>query len=704
MPKETPKLTVIQGGKKDEPVISTSTPKPLNLPPAKTDYVRDVFGSKGYLSKKIKGYRPRMGQVAMAKSIDAVIRGGKHLIVEGPTGTGKSFAYAVPAAYHAAHNGMKVCIVTANKTLQRQIYDKDLAMLQEAVPWKFSYSIRKGMGNYLCLRDFAKGNYHRLKDPEMSQDDEVLLEQTVDWAKMTKTGDYDDSPGIDKESWLEFSTNGEGCDGKLCNWKDDCFARSAKDKGNAASLVVTNYHLLFLQMMLPDIPILPSFDVIILDEAHRATKIARDFFGDEITYGSINNCISRLSGLQVSSLKKRGNSLHTKAKRELDQLWSSLEARAVKKDLILHEGWTIDSMVLEQLLGQAATLYNRAGEAISPRSESSHSVARSKNDAEAIVLKRLAERCTKKQEALFDFRAGDTKGNVYFIDATKNERKKRVTLGSKMVDVSAIMHHRLFKPHRTVIQTSATIAIKNRGGSDFDYLKNEMGMKGLKVAEKTVQSPFDYRQSILVVPEDMPTYAHGNEDWEKSVCKHFELIIDMMGGKTLGLFTSYRMMHMVREYLRKRTSYTIYSQGEGTNRDLSRKFQDEVDSVLLGTESFSEGVSIEGDACSCVILDKVPFIPQTDPIVLGMEKKFREEGQKKGKSFQSYILPEAIISMKQRVGRLIRTETDTGVAVILDNRLHEKQYGRQFLQSVAFDKMHKSVKVIPIFMRRLRST
>ena len=346
-----PKLTVINGGKQDDPVID---PRQRAVPTFKVEvgnYIRDIFGHHGYLAQSIDGYKARHGQVMMAKSVDAVIRSGSHLIVEGPTGTGKSLAYAAPAAYHASQNNLRICIVTANKTLQSQIYEKDLRTLRDAVPWKFTYSIRKGLGNYLCKRDYKEltsndAQVQSLFNENMSPEDEVMLQDTFAWAEKTKDGDFDKSPGVDKEMWKNFSTNGDKCDGGLCVYSDSCFARKAKESGNEAQVIVTNYHLLFTHMRIPGASVLPGFDVVILDEAHRARGIARDFFGDTIAYKGLTNTITQLRGIKLLKFYDDGQALHKNIIKELDILWKFISAKVWEKDLILHETWTIDSQNL----------------------------------------------------------------------------------------------------------------------------------------------------------------------------------------------------------------------------------------------------------------------------------------------------------------------------------------------------------------------
>jgi ATP-dependent DNA helicase DinG len=711
---EAPKLYLIKGGKKDEPAIDPTAGRPDPMfEPETGDYIRDVFGHAGYLGKVIKGYKTRMSQVEMSRNVNNVIRQGQHLIVEGPTGVGKSLAYAVPAAYHAAKNGLSVCIVTSNKTLLSQVYDKDLKTLKDAVPWSFTYSIRKGLGNYLCLRDWErlkddKEGIKELYSDKMSNEAEVLLDKTLAWARKTSDGDRDLSPGVDDAMWKNFSTDSDKCDASLCEFADTCFSRKAKAAGNKANIIVTNYALLYTHFKIPKAEVLPGFDVVILDEAHRAAGIARDFWGDTMTYRGMRNCIARLRRIALGNYYKEGSRLYDNISKAIDDLWKYINKKVSENDLILHSGWTIPSGALETQLASAATLLERVGDEYMPKKDVFNPVADPKL---AIEYLKASRSCRKRSENLADFRIGATKGKIYYLTPGefKNGRKTDPMLESKMVDVSGIMKSHLFDRYRTVVQTSATLAIQpdDRGGY-FDYLRKEMGMTRLHAIERVVPTPFDYEErSILVVQEDMPEYSFkSREEWQQSVCDHFVKIIGMVGGRTLGLFTSFEMLNMVKKRLRAWGEYEVLAQREGTTKALAKRFQENVDCVLLGSNSFAEGVSIEGEACSCVIVDKLPFIPPEDMVCLGIKKSLCDSGMSESRAgsqvFMQYRLPEAIIDFKQRVGRLIRTETDYGVAVLLDNRLHVKSYKDQFMKSVAFSRMHNSIDVIPGYMKRFR--
>lgn len=694
---EAPKLVVLPGGKVEEPA---------------GDYINTVFGPGGHLAALIPGYRPRPGQIELARAIDRSIREDRHVIGEGPTGTGKSLAYSVPAAYHAVFRGKRVCIVTANKNLQRQIYQKDLADLAKAVPWRFSYAIRKGLNSYLCVRNYEGGGWQDLFASEHQHTE--IIQETADWASETQTGDFEESPGPPPKIWSEFSTGRDDCDGRKCKSYDDCFARVARDRAQSAQIIVTNYHLFFLHLSFgEDSKILPQFDVVIMDEAHRAANIAREFFGQEVTFGALYRCVSSLHMIDLRGFKSRGTKLRDQVMGEVGRLWAELSHRARNRSHIFSEKAPLPSEPLEKLLTEAAKFYQEAAEALNvggPVQPELLKVPKRKGGesqgAEASTYKKLAEKCLSKATALAEFRVVGNEHATYFIEGSGHEEKgKYVKIKSKAIEVGGFMRHLLFSAYPTVVQTSATLAVRGGDKGDFAYLRREMGMgkmkdrEDLQVEELVVESPFNWpKQALLVIPRSMPEFKSGDETWDRAICDHLERIVNDVRGRTLGLFTSYRMMQKARDHLRSRTNWRILTQGESTNRELAEQFQADVGSVLLGTESFSEGISIEGEACTCVVLDKIPFMNQDDPVITAIDARLKARGGREN-VFQTHMLPEAIISFKQRVGRLIRTINDVGVVVVLDKRLISKPYRTQFLKSIPPIRREESLDAIVPFLR-----
>lgn len=695
--KEKTAFTVIDGGLKQEPG---------------GDYIKEALGKGGHLSRVIDGYEPREGQIRMAQAIDNGIRRQVHIIAEGPTGTGKSLAYAVPASYHAAYRGLRVCIVTANKNLQRQIYDKDLELLSKAVPWKFTFAVRKGISSYLCERDLQKEKWRDfLLEGNLSEEEEQMVHETAEWAANTRTGDFEEkgNPGPSRKIWDQFSTSREECERRKCFAFEECHVANATAKANAAGIIVTNYHLLFTHLKLgPASKILPQFDVVILDEAHRAAKIARDFFGVEVTFGAIYRCVGKIHLVNLRGYPKKGEVIRNAVLAATRRLWTGLAARARARKSIIDERSPIESEELEGLLTEAKVFYAEVASKLDPGEPRPGSIQRADEAMraqEADNCRAASKKCGGIVDDLFAFRSASEEGKVFFIEGSGLEEKNKwVRLKSKAIDVGGYMHHGLFKRYPTVVQTSATLAIRGSGSdSQFEYIRKEMGMGWIdNVSEIVVDSPFNWaKQGLLVIPKSMPQYVYGDASWDKEICKHIEKTVNIVGGRTMALFTSFRMMKMAAEHLRKKTNHTLYVQGEATNRELADRFQRETDSVLFGTESFSEGVSIEGSACTCVILDKIPFLHKNDPVMYGIDRDLRKKGITNRSSFDTYSLPEAIISFKQRAGRLIRTVNDVGVVVVLDKRLHTKGYRNQFIKSVSFDKVHDNLSAIKPFLKRV---
>lgn len=700
------KLTVIHGALAGEPA---------------GDYIEDVFGEGGFLAGKVPGYKPRPGQIKLARAIDRAIREGRHVIGEGPTGTGKSLAYSVPAVFHAVFNGKKVCVVTANKNLQRQIYAKDLVDLEKAVPWKFTYAIRKGHSSYLCLRNVENEEWRDLLFDKPSLSEKV--EETAEWAKETATGDFEDSPGPPPAVWSAFSTSREDCDGRKCEYFEECYVKQAREKALGADVTVTNYHLFFLHLKMgAESKILPHFDIVILDEAHRAANTARNFFGVEITFNNIYRCLTNMHMVEMRGFKERGARLREEILAEANRVWDGLGQRARARRAVFNEKSTLDSERLEELLAKGAAFYIEVRDALTSGNGPMQQIemfkkapTAARNNADAKAYEKLADKCAERAIQLSDFRTVAGEGMVYFIEGSGvGEKAKYVKLKSKAVEVAGIMRGALFERYKTVVQTSATLAVRGGTGSDFAYLKREMGMGEMKdreplsVEELVVDSPFNWpKQAMLVIPRSMPTFVTGSKDqegadrWDAAVLDHLERTVNFARGRTLALFTSFRMLEKARDHLRATTRWRILVQGEGTNRELAERFQSDTDSVLLGTESFSEGVSIEGEACSCVVLDKIPFINGDDPVLLALAERARKRGNRAG-VFASHMLPEAIISFKQRVGRLIRTVTDRGVVVCLDKRLLTQAYRTQFIKSIPPIRLEESVDAIGPFFNRVQ--
>lgn len=623
-----------------------------------SDYIDDVFGSNGLLARRFAGYTPRVGQVALSRAVDAAMRDGEHLVAEAPTGTGKSLAYAVPATYHAAQEGLRVVIATANIALQEQLVDKDLPLLTSILPWKFEYTLLKGRSNYLCLDRLLNG-----APATLHQHDEGRNREILEWADRTECGDVSElpfEPGA--RLWSRFSVSSDDCLGSDCEHAAQCFANAAQRRAIDAHVVVVNYHLLFADMQVRDMTgdaafVLPRYDVAILDEGHRAVEIARDFFGSRITERSVEwaakmldpevrDPLNRAASDFFAALREHRRSPSYRARLRAPNAveWASLDAALLKA--IGRYGHMI------------ANLEGSAGEGGDP--------------ADRKTLRRLKGKWRRVCELRGHITAAMTLPRkdppvVHFIEEERDN--VTVALCSKPLSVSQRLHEDLFDQTLSVTVTSATLTARG----SFDYVVGDLGVT--EPATLRAESPFRWGdQVLLVTPSGLPDPTKDKRRHGELVTETCSRVIELAEGRTLGLFTSHRALDEAYERA-LRTGYRILKQGDMPRSKLIAEFRDDVRSVLLGTESFWAGVDVPGESLSCVFIDRLPFTPPDDPILDAMQELDRE-------CFMKVSVPKAIIAFKQGFGRLIRTVADRGVVVLMDGRVVTKFYGRMFLESL----------------------
>lgn len=617
------------------------------------DYLSEVFGDGGLFASRFPGYEMREGQVALARMVDEAMRGGRHALGEGPCGTGKSVAYSVPAVYRAHHDKKRVVIATANIALQEQLVRKDLPMLASVLPWPFTFALLKGRNNYLCLdraaeseaRGELRGLYY---DDQQRQVDDVLA-----WAEATQTGDVSELSFLPQpQVWSRFSVGSEECKGEGCTFRDDCFAERAKAKAQGADIVVTNYHLLFAHLAVREATgqdlVLPAFDLLVLDEAHEAADIAREFFGftlSEHTFGRLASAAADLGHKQLAG----------ELRQEAQRLFSTLaeHARSPRyKKRLKAPGFASDAG-LQRALGRLGALATaRSEDELADKKEraTARNVAKNAQTAGARLTEGLA---------LADA------GKVYWLDV---DPKGRTKLRAKPIDVSELLREELFARCPSVSLVSATLTTSGT----FDFVRREVGVPE-GALEVVAETPFDFAsQALLVVPERLPDPR--DAEFVDEAARVFQQVVDACDGRTLGLFTSYRNLNAVYERI-DGGEHRVLRQGDLPRAELTRLFKEDVGSILLGTESFWTGIDVAGEALTGLVIDKLPFPPPDDPVIDAI-------CERDPRAFDNYLVPLAIIALRQGVGRLIRCKTDFGVAVILDKRIAEKGYGRKFLKSL----------------------
>lgn len=633
-------------------------------------YIDEAFQPGGWLSKSFASYQPRTGQVQLANRIAKALFDKTHLVAEGPTGTGKSVAYAIPALYHAAATQMPVVIVTANIALQEQLITKDLPMLQRVLPWEFSFALIKGRGNYLCKDsatevqgDLSLGKLHSIR-PEDRPD----VYRIIEWAKTTATGDVSE---LDVEPnprvWSRFSVSGEDCIGSKCKYREECFSQKARTRLSEVDVIVTNYHFLFASLAARKL--LPPYEALILDEAHKMVDIARDFFGARVSEYSIRYALSVLPQ-EYGSVGQNRRPLRAQVEQASSEFFRQLydwgRSSAYKVRLRSTPPVAYEPL-LEGLLSAAEYLRTACKGVADPHE-------RAILDLGYKRFERIHETLVKSlflptEDMLEPGQTTDDEDEyVHYLEF--NNERGTATVCSKKFKVAEDLNRDLFD-QKTVVAVSATLSV----GGSFDHLIEESGLPPDHTRTFEAETPFSWKDQVtLVVPGRFP--EPNEEFFPRALAGGVIEVIKMARGRTLGLFTSWKTLKVVKEaLLAENLPYRILSQGDAPKTKLVEEFMRDTSSVLLGVESLWQGIDVPGESLSCVVIDKLPFPHLHDPVLSALD----DAGER---GFQTYSIPRAIIALKQGFGRLIRTTTDKGVVVIFDTRLNSKGYGKLFLRSL----------------------
>ena len=612
----------------------------------------------------------------MAEAILEALQTGSMLALEAGTGTGKTFAYLVPALLA----GGKVIVSTGTKTLQNQLYDRDLPAVREALASGSVAALLKGRANYVCLyrleNAVAEG---RLE----SREDVARLRSIAHFAATSITGDRADLAEVAETApvWQHATSTRENCLGQDCPKYKDCFVMRARKNALAADVVVVNHHLFFADVALRDegiAELLPSCNTVIFDEAHQLPETARLFFGETVSSAQLIE-LARDARLE---LRAAGG-----ASPELDRIASKLDKAA--RDLRLcftkegtRLGWTqamreagfADAL---QTLGQAIEALRKPLAEQAERSEGLGSCTRRAAEA-AGLLARVRE-------------SGGADG------AGKEVRWVEVFGQSLQLHITPLVPAELFRKQmldhpRAWIFTSATLAM----GEDFSHFKRELGIE--EAAARTWPSPFDFaRQALLYSPRGLPPDPN-DPAYTEAVVKAALPVLKASRGRAFLLFTSHRALRRAHELLKDRIDYPLLVQGAGSRSELLVRFRALGNAVLLGAASFWEGVDVRGEALSVVLIDKLPFAPPEDPVLSARIEALRAEG---GNPFMDFQLPQAVLQLKQGAGRLIRDEEDRGVLVLCDPRLYTKGYGRTIRASLPPMKQTRELADVQEFFARI---
>ncbi len=628
----------------------------------------EVLGLEGPMTRCIDGFLPREQQQEMAQAVEAAIKNSQTLICEAGTGTGKTFAYLVPALL----SGQKVVVSTGTKNLQDQLYQKDLPLVRKALDVPVTTALLKGRSNYLCLyRLRITVEEGRLASREMIHQ----LQQVGEWASLTKSGDITEFMEIGEDSmlWPMVTSTIDNCLGSECPDFEECYVMKARREAANADVVVVNHHLLLADMVLREDgfgELLPSANAYIIDEAHQLPEIAGNFFG------------SNLSSRQLSDLAKDCiKEYHSSAVDSPALLKVVDRLEYVVRDLRLALGdssqrkpWQalrLEPKVAEQLenMEQVLTDLQMQLKALGSRSKG---------------LDNCLERCDEHLVELKLFATAGSADNVYWVDIYS----RSFVLCSTPLNVAEPFQKRMQQHKAAWIFTSATLAVNGR----FDHFTRQLGLQAAGTA--LWDSPFDYRRHALIyVPEAMPEpNSYGYTD---AVIEAALPVLKASRGRAFLLFTSHRALKQAAELLADKIEFPLLVQGTYPRNELLRRFRELGNAVLLGTGSFWEGVDVRGEVLSCVIIDKLPFASPDDPVLQARADALRSQG---GNPFMEQQVPQAVITLKQGVGRLIRDVNDRGVMMLCDPRLISKPYGKVFLDSLPpMYRTHKLERVCRFF-------
>jgi ATP-dependent DNA helicase DinG len=633
----------------------------------------DVFGPGGLIEKCMPdGYEHRRSQLCMAELVEDAFRNKRHLLVEAGTGTGKTLAYLIPAI----RSGRRVVISTATKSLQEQLYVKDVPFVQKHFAPELKVAVMKGRANFLCREKLRQME----GQPVLKGMEELdWFAQIRDWERWTETGDRNELTFLpdDAELWPRLDARRETCTGQQCAQFERCFITAMHRRAADADVIIVNHHLFFADLALRQDDfgsILPEYSAIIFDEAHEIEDVASDYFGrqvsnyrfDELARDAEQAMRATQSG--KPPLLRRVTRLRDKMHGFFDLLppregRSAFEPGARAAFLETHRA-SYDEMVgaLKALETEIAALPSKPDELL-------------------VIARRAAE---LRNETAFLFESNE-KNFVYWLE----RRGKGVFMTATPIDVSAILRQHLFDAFDTIIMTSATLAVSGR----FDFLKQRLGIQASQ--ETVLPHEFEYReQALLYIPVGLPDVRDAG--FVTKAAEEIARLLAVTEGRAFCLFTSYSQMNQIYELVRGRVQFPMLLQGTAPRMALLERFRTTPNAVLFATSSFWQGVDVPGEQLSCVIIDRLPFAVPTDPIVAARVRTLTDEGRN---AFAEYQVPEAVLALKQGFGRLIRTRTDRGVLVILDNRIQRMQYGKIFIESLPEYSLSRDIAEVQRFMK-----
>jgi ATP-dependent DNA helicase DinG len=608
-----------------------------------------LLGPSGPLSRGVPGYEHRPGQIRMARVVQDILAQDGMALIEAGTGTGKTWAYLVPAVL----SGRRVLVSTGTRALQDQIMEKDLPALERHLGLQIEAACVKGLGNYLCRRRFEELTRNAdAGQPRFARSLPLLRS----WVETTDSGDRAELGTIAEEDpiWSRVVSGSDTRIGSRCDYYDRCFVTRARRRAEEARLIVTNHHLFFADLALRDTgfaSVLPDYDAVIFDEAHQIEDTATLFFGSRLSIAMIERLVrdARVALGAESATEGHAARLLEAVLHQTSSFFGALPSNPNGGRGSLPP----EAIPEKQLFALDNVLAELAASCRNQRPPREH-------------ILQIARRAERLRDALGSLQSA---GQVSWSQGTG----RSTSVGSSPIDVGPLLRERLHERVACIVLTSATLTT----GGGFTFVKRRLGIDS-EITEEVVESPFRYEeQAVLYVPDHLPD-PRASEFPDVATREILELIRMSEGGAFV-LCTSLRMMRMLAKRVGEELDCEWFVQGDAPKQTLLDRFRDHGDAVLFATASFWEGVDVPGAALRLVIIDKLPFEVPSDPIVAARCRRIDEEGES---SFIRYLVPAAALSLKQGFGRLIRTTQDRGVVAILDSRIRTKGYGKVFVRSL----------------------
>jgi ATP-dependent DNA helicase DinG len=617
--------------------------------------VKDFFSRHGVLSQVHPKFEFRQGQLEMAEAVGESLEERRHLIVEAGTGTGKTMAYLIPAVL----SNKRVVVSTGTKNLQEQLYFKDIPLLEAVFQRPLKVTYMKGRNNYVCRQkvDEASGSESAWLDGMEEVTDFRIIR---DWMPQTEMGDRSELTALAEQSpvWQKLDARSERCTGQKCVQFDNCFITAMMRRAADADVIIVNHHLFFADLAVKQedfAGIIPRYDAVIFDEAHEIEDVVGQYFGMSVSNLQVHDLsrdiadLARRKEFYTASFEGLLRSAGDACERFF-ALFAESEGRASFRAQ-KHFLETFGEQYREALMGleMLATQLQLVDGAID----------------DVIPLQR---RTVAIKEAMEFFLENPDPQFVFWVE----KRGRGTFLQATPIDVSAILHEKLFEAVPSVILTSATLAVSG----EFEFLKQRLGLQHGRTL--VVPSPFDYqKQALFYVPQHMPDPR--NASFSQTAAAEIVKLLNLSQGRAFCLFPSYHQMRAVYERVSHLVKFPLLLQGAKPRNALLDQFRKTPHAVLFATSSFWQGVDVQGDQLCCVIIDKLPFAVPSDPVVEARSSQIKQNG---GQPFYDYQIPQAAIALKQGFGRLIRSKQDRGVLVLLDTRITGTRYGQVFFDSL----------------------